>query len=264
MTKTACITGMTLGERHAYIMDTLHKYGSASVSALAEQLKVSEVTIRKDLTILENKKMIYRAHGSAILMNPYVNDRHISEKEKLNAVEKQAIGKKAAEMITPNDSILIASGTTMLFFAREIKPQGHLTAITSAINIAYLLSGNPNIDVIQLGGIIRNRSVSVVGNYAERMLPDFSCSKLYLGVDGLDVDYGLSTTNIMEVNLDREMIRTAQKIIILADSSKFGRRGFCKICDVDEVDQIITDSGISPHMLSKLQERGIEVTVVDI
>ena len=152
----------------------------------------------------------------------------------------------------------------MLFFAREIKPQGHLTAITSAINIAYLLSGNPNIDVIQLGGIIRNRSVSVVGNYAERMLPDFSCSKLYLGVDGLDVDYGLSTTNIMEVNLDREMIRTAQKIIILADSSKFGRRGFCKICDVDEVDQIITDSGISPHMLSKLQERGIEVTVVDI
>jgi DeoR family transcriptional regulator of aga operon len=245
-------------------MEILQQRGSASVVALAEQLNVSEVTIRKDLTLLEEKQMLYRAHGSAILMNPYINDRPINEKEKHNAVEKRAIGIQAASLIKPDDSILIASGTTMLYLAREIKAQGRLTVITSAINIVPILTRDRNVDVVQLGGMVRNTSVSAVGVYAERMLEDFSCSKLFLGVDGIDLDYGLSTTNLMEASLNRAMIRAAQKTILLVDSSKFGRRGFSKICDLDEVDQIITDSRISPHILEQLHSRGIEVTVVPV
>ena len=225
---------MTLAERHDFIMDLLQQQGSVSVAALAERLKVSEVTIRKDLTLLEEKKMLYRAPGSAILINPYIND-----------------------------SILIASGTTMLFLAREIKAQGRLTVITSAVNIVPILVRDHNVDVVQLGGMVRNTSVSAVGVYAERMLQDFSCSKLYLGVDGIDLEYGLSTTNLMEAGLNRAMIRTAQKTIVLADSSKFGRRGFSKICDLSDVDQIITDSNVSPHTLAQLRSQGIEVTVVE-
>jgi DeoR family transcriptional regulator of aga operon len=244
-------------------MEILQQRGSASVVALAEQLNVSEVTIRKDLTLLEEKQMLYRAHGSAILMNPYINDRPINEKEKHNAVEKRAIGIQAASLIKPDDSILIASGT-MLYLAREIKAQGRLTVITSAINIVPILTRDRNVDVVQLGGMVRNTSVSAVGVYAERMLEDFSCSKLFLGVDGIDLDYGLSTTNLMEASLNRAMIRAAQKTILLVDSSKFGRRGFSKICDLDEVDQIITDSRISPHILEQLHSRGIEVTVVPV
>ena len=95
------------------------------------------------------------------------------------------------------------------------------------------------------------------------MLQDFSCSKLYLGVDGIDLEYGLSTTTLMEAGLNRAMIRTAQKTIVLADSSKFGRRGFSKICDLEAVDRIITDNGIQPLYLDRLRERGIEVIVVD-
>ena len=242
---------MTLAERHDFIMDLLQQQGSVSVAALAERLKVSEVTIRKDLTLLEEKKMLYRAHGSAILINPYINDRPVNEKEKHNAAEKRAIG------------ILIASGTTMLFLAREIKAQGRLTVITSAVNIVPILVRDHNVDVVQLGGMVRNTSVSAVGVYAERMLQDFSCSKLYLGVDGIDLEYGLSTTNLMEAGLNRAMIRTAQKTIVLADSSKFGRRGFSKICDLSDVDQIITDSNVSPHTLAQLRSQGIEVTVVE-
>lgn len=117
---------MTLAERHDFIMDLLQQQGSVSVAALAERLKVSEVTVRKDLTLLEEKKMLYRAHGSAILINPYINDRPVNEKEKHNAAEKRAIGIRAASLVTPDDSILIASGTTMLFLAREIKAQGRL------------------------------------------------------------------------------------------------------------------------------------------
>ena len=252
---------MTLAERHDFIMDLLQQQGSVSVAALAERLKVSEVTIRKDLTLLEEKKMLYRAHGSAILINPYINDRPVNEKEKHNAAEKRAIGIRAASLVTPDDSILIASGTTMLFLAREIKAQGRLTVITSAVNIVPILVRDHNVDVVQLGGMVRNTSVSAVGVYAERMLQDFSCSKLYLGVDGIDLEYGLSTTNLMEAGLNRAMIRTAQKTIVLADSSKFGRRGFSKICDLSDVDQIITDSNVSPHTLAQLRSQGCTVIV---
>ncbi len=252
-----------LNERHEYILEQLRKESSVSVTALAAQLNVSEVTIRKDLTYLESLSLLYRAHGCAILINPYINDRHVNEKEKINTEKKRAIGAKAASLVTENDSIIIASGTTMLSLAREIKSVQHLTVITSAANAASILSKDPNIDVILLGGFLRNSSVSVVGHYAEKMMQDFSCSKLFIGVDGIDVEFGLSTTNMMEANLNREMMKAAQKIIVLADSSKFGLRGFSKICDITEVDQVITDKEIPQHILDKFNDLGVEVTLAD-
>ena len=165
---------LSLSERHNYILETLRQQGSVSVVDLANQLKVSSVTIRKDLTLLEEKEMLYRTHGSAILINPYINDRHVNEKEKSYPEEKRLIGRYAASLITADDSILIASGTTMHALAREIVPQGHLTVIAAAINVTNILARNKNIDIIQLGGFVRNSSVSVVGNYAEKMLENFS------------------------------------------------------------------------------------------
>ena len=177
---------MTLAERHDFIMDLLQQQGSVSVAALAERLKVSEVTIRKDLTLLEEKKMLYRAHGSAILINPYINDRPVNEKGETQRRREACHRHPRRVARHADDSILIASGTTMLFLAREIKAQGRLTVITSAVNIVPILVRDHNVDVVQLGGMVRNTSVSAVGVYAERMLQDFSCSKLYLGVDGID------------------------------------------------------------------------------
>ena len=255
-------SNMTLPERHNYIMELLRQRGSITVASLAEQLKVSEVTIRKDLNMLEERNMLYRAHGSAILINPYINDRHVNEKEKLFAEEKRAIGAFAAELISPNDTILIASGTTVLALAREIHAKGHLTAITAAVNVASILTRDKNIDVIQLGGPLRNSSVSAVGPYAEQMLSNFSCSKLFIGVDGFDLDFGLTTTNLLEANLNRVMIQYSQKVIVLADSSKFGRKGFSKICGLDSIDQVITDDNIPARALEGMQDFGIEVSIV--
>lgn len=252
---------MTLAERHNTILELLKQRGSILVSDLAEILKVSSVTIRKDLTLLEEKKMLYRTHGSAILINPYINDRNVSEKEKLNPEEKQAIGKAAASLIIPDDSIIIASGTTMFFLAREIRPSDHLTVITSSINVTSILARQHNIDIIQLGGLVRNSSVSVVNEYAVKMLENFSCSKLFIGVDGIDPTYGLTTTNLLEASLNRAMIQAAQKTIVLTDSSKFGRRGFGKICGLEAIDQIITDDKVSPLIVKDLEERGIEITI---
>ena len=100
------------------------------------------------------------------------------------------------------------------------------------------------------------------GAYAEKILEDFSCSKLFLGVDGIDIEFGLTTTNMMEAQLNRKMIECAQKTIVLADSSKFGKRGFGKICGLEVIEQVITDSGISDHMVTTLEGMGIEITIV--
>ena len=154
---------LSLPERHSRILALLQQNGSISVTQLSELFKVSEVTIRKDLSYLEQQKKLYRTHGSAILISPYISDRHVNEKEKKNVAEKRAIGAAAAALVSQDDSIIIASGTTMAFLAREIKPVGRLTVITAAVPVTQILSQHADVDVIQLGGITRSSSVSVVG-----------------------------------------------------------------------------------------------------
>lgn len=249
-------------DRHQRIMNRLAKEGAVNVLDLCNELNVSSVTIRKDLKFLEDRDLLFRTHGGATLSNPYAGDRSVNEKEKIKSGEKSRIGAAAAGLIEQNDCILIASGTTVLFLAKNIHPKSNLTVITAALNVALELIHHPGIEVIQLGGILRKSSSSVTGAYAEKILDDFSCSKLFLGVDGIDLDFGLTTTNMMEAQLNRKMISASQKTIVLADSSKFGKRGFGRICGLEEIEQVITDSGISDHMVKTLQGMGIEVTIV--
>lgn len=254
---------MTKEERQALILELLMQHDSILVTDLATHLNVSSVTIRKDLTDLEREKKLYRNHGKAILIDPYIDNRNVSEKEKLYVEEKRLIGMKAANLIAPKDSILIASGTTMHALARSIAPADELTVITASMEVSNILASEKNICIIQLGGILRHSSLSVVGKYAENILADFSCSKLFIGVDGIDLDFGITTTNMMEASLNRVMMQTAQKTIVLADSSKFGRRGFSKIADMEDTDHIITDSKIPPSTALRIEEMGIELTIAD-
>jgi DeoR family transcriptional regulator, aga operon transcriptional repressor len=253
---------MNLTERHQHILTRLKKEGSVSVVDLCNELNVSSVTIRKDLKMLEEKELVFRTHGGGTLTNPYTADRPVKEKAMIRSGEKSGIGAAAARLIEPNDCILIASGTTVLSLAKNIQPKGNLTVITAALNVAMELIHHQDIEVIQLAGPIRKSSSSVTGLYAEKMLQDFSCSKLFLGVDGIDVEFGLTTTNMMEAQLNRRMIAASQKTIVLADSSKFGKRGFGRICGLEDIEQVITDSNISEHMVDTLKGLGIEVSIV--
>lgn len=249
-------------ERHQVIIEKVNKDGQVKVHDLCDEFDVSSVTVRKDLKFLEEKGMLYRMHGGATQTNPYATDRHVNEKEKIHFSEKMEIGKVAAKMVTVNDSILIGSGTTVLSLAKHIKPQENLTVITSALNVALELNQHLEIEVIQLGGILRKRSSSVTGLTAENNLCDFSCSKFFLGVDGIDLEFGLTTANAMEARLNREMIKVSQKTIVLADSTKFGKRGFGRICGFDNIDEIITDNEISDYTRETLEEYGIRVTII--
>ncbi|MBD9295142.1 MAG: DeoR/GlpR transcriptional regulator [Bacteroidales bacterium] len=252
----------SLTERHKSILDILQLQGSVSVSDLAERLDVSEVTIRKDLSSLEKQNKLYRTHGRAIPISPYIGDRHINEKEKQFVLEKRAIGKAAAKLVNEHDSILMASGTSILYAAKELVDKKNITVISASVSASSLLSQNKDIDVVQLGGIVRESSVSVVGSFAEDMLKYFNCNLLLMGADGVDIEFGVTTTNMMEANLNRMMMSTSQQTVLLVDSSKFGKKGFSKICDVGEIDHIITDDKIPQMYLESLQDMGIEVTVV--
>lgn len=252
---------MTIAERHRFILNKLNTEGFVSVAELSKEMEVTMVTVRKDLKLLEDKGLLYRSHGSATPKSPYVNDRPVNEKRLVQIDEKTKIAAMAAQMIEEDEAIIIGSGTSVLALAKAIPKNFKLTVLTGAMNVTIALLDYQNIEIVQLGGAVRKSSSSVVGHYAEDMLHSFACSKLFLGVDGISLEFGLTTTNMMEARLNAQMIKSVQKTIVLADSSKFGSKGFGKICDIDDIDVIITDEGISDNYRNTLEERGIEVFI---
>lgn len=253
---------MTLAERHRYILDQLEKKGLLTVSDLSRELNVTMVTVRKDLKILEEKGLLFRSHGSATSVSPYVSDRSVQVKKLEQVEEKSRIAQKALDYLEPNEAIIIGSGTTVGSFAQAIPRNYPLTVLTAAMNVALALIDTTELELVQLGGVVRKSSSSAVGHFAEDMLKSFACNKLFLSVDGISLEHGLTTSNMMEAHLNAEMIRSVQKTIILADSRKFGRKGFGKICELEDIDVIITDSGIPEIYRERLEEKGIEVWVV--
>ena len=249
-------------QRHQHILQRLQEQKHVDVLDLCEELNVSAVTIRKDLKLLEEKELLFRTHGGAALENPYIKDRPVNEKELLYVDEKAGIAAAAAALLHAQEAVIMASGTTIVALARALPPHLPLTVITAALNVGLELVNHPEIEVLQLGGYLRHSSSSVTGPQAEQVLADISCQKLFLGVDGIDLDFGLTTTNSGEAHLNQAMLRAAQEIIVLADSSKFGKRGFSRICGLEQVHRIITDRGISPQDAKTLKERGIKLTIV--
>lgn len=212
---------------------------------------------------MEDKGLLYRTHGSASPVNPLMGDRAVTEKEKIRITEKTKIGIAATKLITDNDSIILNSGSTICVFAEQIKGEKPLMVVTSSIKATTILSEFPNISILQLGGQYQRRSMSTVSNMSIKFLEDIACSKLFLGVDGIDPTFGVTTSNLEEAALNKAMMHAALKIVILCDSSKFGKRGFGKICDLDKIDIIITDDGISDSMKKYLEEEGVEVIIAE-
>lgn len=248
-------------DRHEYILTKLKEDGKVNIIELIDLMEVSGVTIRKDLKLLEDKSLLFRTRGGGSINNPYANERTINEKAFINAEEKQKIAKAGLTLIDSSDSISIGSGTTVFEFARYLYPNKHLTVITPALKIGLELSNRPNIEVLQLGGIIRSNSSSVAGSHAEKLLEEISCGVLFLGVDGIDLDFGFSITNLAEASLNQKMIEMAQTVVILADSSKFNRRGLGKICGFEQVNYIITDDKVGTNIVNLIEEKGVKVII---
>ncbi len=248
-------------ERLNQILSVLEKEKYITVQELSKTLDVSMVTIRKDLALLENQGYLYRTHGGASKKSRYAFEENVLRKESINVKEKQKIARKALEFIKENDFIILASGTTIHYLARIMNDFQKLTVLTSSLRVSVELCNIPSINTIQIGGEVRKSSTSVIGPLSESILNSFSCNKLFLGIDGIDIDFGISTSNVAEASLNQQMIKHADKVYVLGDSSKVNKRGFGKICDLSKVDVFITDSHIEKEEVQKLESIGINVVI---
>lgn len=249
-------------ERRVAIMERLNKSGQVDVTSLSQELGVSEVTIRNDLSRLEQKHMLVRARGGAFKVDRVGVDFSIADKMEHHYEEKKKIGQAAAALVKDGDTIILDSGTTTLEISKNLAEMQELTVITNALNIASQLAENKNTNIIVPGGFLRKNSLSLVGTTAEDSFKNYFCDKLFLAVDGFNTIHGLSTPNVEEAHLNRTMIEIAKEIIVVADSSKFNRRSFAFIAAVSAVDIVVTDTGITPEDKANLENSGIRVIVV--
>ncbi len=249
-------------ERRRHILDILNRDGRVLVVDLAKQFRTSQVTIRKDLDALEAHGRIHRSHGGALpARESALEDPTLREKEKLHRKEKLQIAAAAARMVQEGQVVILDSGTTTTAIARALRKFENLTIITNAVNIAAELSGS-TLDVILTGGTLRKNSFSLVGPIAEETLHRLNGDILFLGVDGFDVQHGLTTPNLLEAKVNRAMMDVARVVVAVCDSSKFGRRTLSSIAPPSGVHRLITDRGIPKPDLSALKKAGIQVTLV--
>ena len=251
-------------ERRALILQLLEQKEEVRVDEISHATGISEVTIRKDLTILQNRHLLLRTRGGA-MRKPIENtneDTTIARKRMFNFKEKERIGAEAVKFIKEGDYIMLDSGTTTLEVARHLGKFQHLHILTNAMNIATELMNYKRFDVVLLGGNVRHNSLSTVGPLAQTVLRNFNRYKLFLGVDSFSIENGVSTPSLEEALLNQIMIQQADKVIAVFDSSKFNKRSFSHIADAKDLDYIITDSAIPVGMSSKLQKLGIEVRIV--
>jgi DeoR family transcriptional regulator of aga operon len=248
-------------ERRRVILDLLSRQGRVLVTELSRHFETSQVTIRKDLEVLHAHGMVHRTHGGALpSLDGALEDPTLREKEK-HRQKKLRIADSAASMVKEGQVIILDSGTTTTAIARALRSFQNLTIITNAVNIVAELAGTA-VEVILTGGTLRKNSFSLVGPIAEETLRRLSADLLFLGVDGFDVHYGLSTPNLMEAKVNRVMVEVAKRTVAVCDSSKFGRRSLSLIVPTSALQEVITDRGAPKSDLSVLKQARIEVTLV--
>ncbi|HEY6766014.1 MAG TPA: transcriptional repressor AgaR [Candidatus Sulfotelmatobacter sp.] len=249
-------------ERRRDILELLKRDGRVMVVDLAKHFRTSQVTIRKDLDALQAQGRIYRSHGGALpARESALDDPTLREKEKQHRRQKLQIAAAAAAMVQEGQVVILDSGTTTTAIARALREFENLTIITNAVNIAAELAGS-TLDVILTGGTLRKNSFSLVGPIAEETLGRLNGDILFLGVDGFDVQHGLTTPNLLEAKVNRAMMDVARVVVAVCDSSKFGRRSLSSIAPPARVHHLITDQGIPKTDLAQLRKTGIRVTLV--
>jgi DeoR/GlpR family transcriptional regulator of sugar metabolism len=248
-------------QRRRKILDVLEQEGQITVRDLVEKFSISAVTARGDLDALCSSGAAVRSHGGAVRQLEASRDYPLRLKATLHRAEKARIGRAAAELIQPNEVIILDSGTTTAEIARQIKARNiqSVTVITNAMNIVSELVDAPGVTVIGLGGLLRPVSLSFVGPQAEAMLKDLHADRLFLAVDGFDLENGATTPDVLEAQLNGLMMQAAKETTVVADSSKLGRRSVSRIGSIERVHRLITDTKAPDEFVQTLRNGGIEV-----
>lgn len=252
-------------ERQQHIIDYLTMNGRTDVDALAEYFKLTGATIRKDLTALEKQNKVLRTYGSVVIapaQKEVEQDAPIDFKAHINLTEKQQIGQKAASLINEGDSIIFDAGSTVLQIIPHLTAFENLSLMTNSLTIFNaVLQLNKSYNLLMSGGSFREKSASFHGYFAESAFIGSTFDTLFIGTDGLDLEVGLTTFNEV-YRVSSLMCDAAKKIVVLADSSKFGRKTPNIVCSLEKIDTIITDMKLSNEMREKIRAKGIELLIV--
>lgn len=246
-------------ERKQLILDYVNKHGRASVQELSNFLQVSESTIRRDLKELEEAKLLNRTHGGAISLQAVNFEPTYWEKEDRFKSEKEAIAREAVKLIENGDTILLDSGTTTFHLVQQLKTFNHLTVVTNSLLFAQELQGNPGIEVLVTGGSLRRETLALVGPITERALEQVRVDKVFIATNGLDLEKGLTTPNLLEAAVKSKMIAAATQVILLADHSKIGRISFARFAGLADIDHCIMDAAAPVEVVMALKKKGIQV-----
>jgi DeoR family transcriptional regulator of aga operon len=249
-------------ERREQIIQRLRQQGSVQVNDLSAVFGVSTVTIRNDLAFLEKQGIAVRAYGGALICDGSAPEPSVEDKSALNTSVKRSIAQAAVALIKPGHRVILDSGTTTYEIARLLRQHADVIVMTNGMNVANALLEAEGVELLMTGGHLRRQSQSFYGDQAEQSLQNYHFDMLFLGVDAIDLDRGVSTHNEDEARLNRRMCEVAERIVVVTDSSKFNHSNLHKIIDTQRIDMIIVDEAIPQDSLEGLRKAGVDVILV--
>lgn len=251
-------------ERRQQIVQEAQQTGKVLVDQLARDFNVSTVTIRSDLNELDANGLLVRCRGGAIASTKLTKELSVRERYKKHSSVKERLGRAAAELIQPGESIILDAGTTTEEVAHCLNEHDHLMVMTNGLNIATALSDVDGVEISITGGVLRKKSMSFYGRAAEESLRHMHFNKVILGVDSFDLKVGITTYFEPEASLNRLMCDISTEIIAVTDSSKFDHHGFHVICPWKEITTLVTDSHISKEYIDAFSAAGVKLCIVDV
>lgn len=251
-------------QRAQALLRDLLRDGKITVEQMARTYAVSPSTIRRDLRDLERAGLLRRTHGGAVLVEPtlYEPFRHVSsfsEQERRCAAEKRRIGLAAAEMIADGEIVSIGAGTTTTQVARGIRHRRNITVVTNAVNIAMELSHRSDLKIFMAGGFLSSDWFAMVGAAAIQSISEMFVDKIFLGVDGIHLQHGITTNYADQAAIHRQMLKQAEYRVIVADHRKLNVTGTALICPLNEINLLITDKGATQSTLDPFLNKGIKI-----
>lgn len=245
---------MLAQERHQIIIDLINKHRVVKVQDLMATFNVSIETVRRDLDYLESQGHLRKVYGGAVISEKLAEEPSYSVREVAHLEEKRQIGIKCAELVKDGETLIIDLGTTTLEVAKNLKRKKNLTVITNAINIALELINVKDFRVFLAGGLLRYGDLSCSGFLTSGFLKQFNVDKAIIGVGGITLEDGISDYHVEEAGTRRLMIEQSNKVIAVADYSKFGVKAFTKVCDLSDVDVLVTDWNVDEQLLKKYKK----------
>lgn len=248
---------MQAEERQKRIEDHLQKVEFASLEELAEQVDASVSTVRRDVAQLEAGGSIRRTHGGARLVNPRSDEFVFNARDTHQLAEKEEIGRLCADLVRPGQTIIIDAGTTAYHVARYLEPKKP-QIITNSLPVANLFGSAMMVETILTGGVLYPRLGVLVGPVAVETLSHMHADVAIMGAGGITTD-GVFNSHALLIDIQRAMMRAAQRVILCLDHTKFGRRTVARLCGLDEIDVLVTDSAVDPATATTFREAGLDV-----